>query len=43
MINNNAVGDSVYSLPVRWGNYIYESGEKGHPLKVHYGDAPQRV
>jgi len=43
MINNNAVGDSVYSLPVRWGNYIYESGEEGHPLKVHYGNAPQRV
>lgn len=43
MINNNAVGDSIYSLPVRQGNYIYESGEKGHPLKVHYGNAPQRV
>lgn len=43
MINNNAVGDSVYSLPVRQGNYIYESEEEGHPLKVHYGNAPQRV
>lgn len=43
MINNNAVGDSIYSLPVRQGNYIYESGEGGHPLKVHYGNAPQRV
>lgn len=43
MINNNAVGDSIYSLPVRQGNYIYESGEEGHPLKVHYGNAPQRV
>ena len=32
MINNNAVGDSIYSLPVRQGNYIYESGEEGHPL-----------
>ena len=43
MINNNAVGDSIYSLPVRQGNYIYESEEEGHPLKVHYGNAPQRV
>lgn len=43
MIKNNAVGDSVYSLPVRQGNYIYESKEEGHPLKVHYGNAPQRV
>ena len=43
MINNNAVGDSIYSLPVRQGNYIYESEEEGHPLKVHYGNAPKRV
>ena len=43
MIHNNAVGDSIYSLPVRQGNYIYESGKEGHPLKVHYGNAPQRV
>ena len=43
MIKNNAVGDSIYSLPVRQGNYIYESEEEGHPLKVHYGNAPQRV
>lgn len=28
MINNNAVGDSIYSLPVRQGNYIYMNLEK---------------
>lgn len=40
MINNNAVGDSIYSLPVRQGNYIYMNLEK---KDIHYGNAPQRV
>lgn len=43
MIRNNAVFDSLYVLPVRDGNYIYESYEDGHPLKTHYGNAPSTI
>lgn len=43
MVKNNASGDSLYVLPVKEGNYIYESEEEGHPLKIQYANAPNIV
>ena len=43
MNKNHAVSDSLYVLPVQDGNYIYESSEEGHPLKVHYGNKPTNM
>jgi hypothetical protein len=43
MVENNATNDTLYSLPVREGNYIYESDDEGHPLKIEFGNAPSRV
>ena len=43
MSKNHAVSDSLYVLPVQDGNYIYESSEEGHPLKVHYGNKPTNM
>lgn len=43
MNKNHAVSDSLYVLPVQDGNYIYESSEEGHPLKVHYDNKPTNM
>ena len=43
MNKNHAASDSLYVLPVQDGNYIYESNEEGHPLKVHYGNKPTNM
>ena len=43
MTKNGASNDSLYVLPTREGNFIYESSEKGHPLKTYYGNAPERI
>lgn len=43
MVKNNAVNDSLYVIPQREGNYIYESEDEGHPLKVQYNNAPTTI
>ena len=43
MSKNYAGNDSLYSIPVKEGNYIYESNEEGHPLKTNYSNAPATV
>ena len=43
MAKNYSANDSLYVLPVNEENYIYESTDKGHPLKTKYNNAPSRA
>lgn len=40
---NYSANDSLYVLPINRENYIYESTDEGHPLKIKYNNAPQRA
>ena len=40
---NYSANDSLYVLPINRENYIYESTDEGHPLKINYNNAPQRA
>lgn len=43
MAKNYSANDSLYVLPVNEENCIYESTDKGHPLKTKYNNAPSRA